>query len=201
MHSMSKPGGSGTRKRNYSTSESGGKHLTSESAGRGSGGDKASLYRDAAIASVSSCFGEPLKLGLGRSNLQELLDLVDGHDLDTDESPLDAEPAEPDSCCPTWRDWGGNSFPSYHDVEADEASQLAAQQLDVTAVAAAGRGIWQKWDERAEHEKFVQDGASIGAQLRATAKMLEAYASSESGGKHSVGESSGKHSVSEPSGM
>jgi hypothetical protein len=57
-------------------------------------------------------------------------------------------------------------------VEADEESAVATAGLDVTAVAAAGRNIWQKWDEQAEHAQFIADGAVLGDQLRATATML-----------------------------
>jgi hypothetical protein len=163
MHSTSVAGGSCKRKASQvATSESGCMHLTSESSWGGSGGDGASLYRDPAAAAVVSD-------GLGRSSLVDLLDLMEEHgELSADES---AEPAEPD-CCPTWRDWGGNSFPHWRDVEADEESAVATAGLDVTAVAAAGRDIWQKWDEQAEHAQFIADGAVLGDQLRATATML-----------------------------
>jgi hypothetical protein len=76
-----------------------------------------------------------------------------------------------DSTVPTWRDWGGRFFPSYHD-EPEETQLTLDETQNIDKVVKSGRALWIKWDEAAEHEQFIADGASIGATLRTAAAMI-----------------------------
>jgi hypothetical protein len=81
--------------------------------------------------------------------------------------PIDID----DSTVPTWREWGGNSFPSYHD-ELEETPLTLVETQNIDRVRTRGRALWVKWDETAEHEQFIADGAVIGAALRAAAALI-----------------------------